>query len=172
MRLLLLSLMLIAFGNANARTAWERWLSDPTKSSADKVTRIEYETDLPEPAAGQRVTRDIEVLSKRVRAGDVAALRMAVRLSGSTESGANLEDIAQILGSAVRPYAPQLLRALKSAPEIRGCPGVGFLGERYVDKPASRRAELAARRAAIESVTDPTLAMEQARCLAGLAGAA
>ena len=163
-----LSLTVAATVNANANTDWERWLKQPTAANAERVGAIEYAAALSETEAGPRITRDLEALAKRVRSGQESALRLAFRLTDTTARGANLEDLHEMLGAAVRPHARKLLLALKSTPKVHGCPGVDFLGPEYVDQPARQREETVKRRAALQSVVEPALASERAKCLAAL----
>jgi hypothetical protein len=170
MRLLTLPLLCALSPNAHAVTDWERWLTSPTASNAQKVRAIEYSGKTAENEVGPRITRDLRALAKRVRAGDPASLRLALQLTNTTALGANLEDLHEMIGSAVRPHARRVLEGLKNSPEVRSCPGVGFLGTNFVDQPEKRRRELAARTRALEGVAEPSLASQRRECLAALKG--
>ena len=170
MRLLAMSLLTSLSLSAHAATDWERWLASPTAPNAQKVRAIEYSGNTTESEAGVRITRDLRALANRVHAGDPASLRLALKLTDTTAPGANLEDLHEMIGSAVKPHARKVLEALKYLPELSSCPGVGFLGTNFVDQPEKRQRELAARTTAIESVTEPSMARQRAQCLATLKG--
>jgi hypothetical protein len=170
MRLLALPLLCALSLNAHAVTDWERWLASPTAPNAQKVRAIEYGGKATESEIGPRITRDLRALAKRVRAGEPTSLRLALQLTNTTAPGANLEDLHEMIGSAIQPHARQVLEALKNSPEIRSCPGAGFLGSSFVDQPERRKRELRARARAIESVAEPSLASHRKECLAALKG--
>jgi len=168
MRSLAFSLTLAVAAAANASTAWESWLRQPTPANAGRVAAIGYTVALSDAEAGPRTTRDLETLAQRVRSGEEAALRLALRLTVTTAPGANLEDLHEMLGAAVRPHARRLLIALRKTPTVHGCPGVDFLGPEFVDQPERQREETVKRRAALQSVSDPALATVRGKCLATL----
>jgi hypothetical protein len=170
MRLLALSLLCALSLKAHAVTDWERWLNRPTASSAQKVRAIEYTGSMSENEIGTRITDDLQTLAKRVHAGDPASLQLALRLTETTNPGANLEDLHEMIGATVRSHAVQLLRAMKKVPRLTGCPGAGFLGPKFVDQREKRERELAARIKALEDVAEPSLASEREKCLAAAKG--
>ena len=100
-------------------------------------------------------------------AKDLKALQDALSRIDGTLPGENLEDLAE-LSSQYVVRAPATFLQAQSDP--RHCFGVNFLGVRYVDDRVAQTRELEARRAALESVTDPALASAKARCLRELAG--
>jgi hypothetical protein len=106
-------------------------------------------------------------LAARVAFGDPAALDQALALSVTTPPGEQLEELAELAATYVRPKPALFLKAQLSGP---GCFGVSFLGPDFVDNPGARAQELAARRQAVSSVADTALAEVKARCLAELAG--
>ncbi len=163
----LLLLCTLSF-DAHSVTDWERWLEKPTSSNAARVGVIEYTGKASEDVLGPRITRDLQVLAKRVHAGDPSSLRLAMRLTETTDPGANLEDLHQMIGAAVASHTEQFLQAVKANPQLRSCPGVGFLGTAFVDQTEKRDQELAARARALKSIAAPSLAAARKKCLAAL----
>ena len=98
---------------------------------------------------------------------DLKALQQALSRIETTLPGEKLEDLAEFSSQYV-VGAPATF--LKAQNDPRHCFGVNFLGVRYVDDLAAQTRELEARRAALESVTDPALASAKSRCLKELAG--
>jgi hypothetical protein len=106
-------------------------------------------------------------LAARAEAGEPAALRDILAASDGTPPGDQLEALAELSSRYVASAPVVFLEAQAARP---GCFGVGFLGERFTDDDAARAQERAARRQALQSVTDTKLASVKARCLAQLAG--
>jgi hypothetical protein len=106
-------------------------------------------------------------LAARVASEEPAALDQVLALSASTPPGEQLEELAELAATYVRPKPALFLKAQLSKP---GCFGVSFLGPNFVDNPGAQAQELAARRQALLSVSDTGLAAVRARCLAELAG--
>ena len=100
-------------------------------------------------------------------AKDLEELQQALSRIDTTLPGEKLEDLAEFSSKYV-VRAPATF--LKAQTDPRHCFGVSFLGVRYVDNLAAQTRELEARRAALESVTDPDLAAAKSRCLKELAG--
>ena len=98
---------------------------------------------------------------------DLKALQQALRQAETTLPGDNLEDLAELSSEYVIPAPAIFLRAQSD----RGhCFGVNFLGVKYVDDLSAQTRELAARRKALESITDPELASARLKCLRELTG--
>ena len=100
-------------------------------------------------------------------AKDFKALQQALRQADTTLPGEKLEELAEFSSQYVVPAPATFLRAQT---DPRHCFGVNFLGAKYVDDLSAQTRELAARRKALESVTDPDLAPARSRCLRELAG--
>ena len=98
---------------------------------------------------------------------DLQKLQEILRTARNTLPGERLEDLAEQASTYVRRTPNTFLLAQT---DQLGCFGVSFLGTDYVDQPAKRSRELAARRSALNSVKDPNLAAAKARCLAELVG--
>lgn len=104
-------------------------------------------------------------LAARAEAGEPAALRDILAASDGTLPGDRLEELAELSSRYVASAPAVFLEAQAARP---GCFGVEFLGERFTDADVARALERAARRKALQSVTDPGLASVKARCLAQL----
>jgi len=98
---------------------------------------------------------------------DLQKIQAILRTAQNTLPGGDLEDLAEQVSTYVRRAPNAFLLAQADQP---GCFGVEFLGADYIDQPTKRSRELAARRRALNSVTDPNLAATKARCIAALDG--
>lgn len=106
-------------------------------------------------------------LAERVLAGDAKAFRQLLAQAEITPPGEGLEELAELSSRFVRLAPADYLRSQANAPT---CFGVSFMGAAYVDDPLARDRELALRRKALESITDPTLSSAKHRCLEQLGG--
>ena len=106
-------------------------------------------------------------LAQRVLAGDSGAFQQVLAVADTTSPGEQLEELAELSARFVRLRPSEFLRAQATTPS---CFGVSFLGAAYVDNPDARAKELGLRRMALESVTEPALAVAKQRCLRELAG--
>lgn len=114
------------------------------------------------PAPGRPSVAD---LSARVDAGDTAAFLEVLALAEATPPGEPLEHLAEIASHFVRANPTGFLRAQTLG---KPCFGVSFMGPGFVDDPAARTKERSLRRAALESVSEPSLAAVKQQCLAEL----
>lgn len=104
--------------------------------------------------------------AQRVLSGDPTAFREVLAKAETTPPGERLEELAEISSRYVRLSPEEFLRGQASG---SGCFGVAFMGPDYVDNPQAVAGELALRRKALASVSDPELAPVRQRCLAALA---
>lgn len=126
---------------------------------------IEYSDDGKQADQGEATTRDLRVLAARVGRGDADSVAIAVRLVRTTPAGANLEDLYSMLGGAAGDSAEQFLSAIQREGDGRACPGVAFLGAKFVDNDPARVAELDRRRRAITKVSSGRLIPVRNLCL-------
>ncbi len=163
---LMLALMFsVAVPGALASTPWEAWIERPEPSSAKLVQKIEYTGSSSRADIGQATTRDLRSLAARIGRGDAESVAIAVRLARTTPAGANLEDIHAILGVTAGDDATRFLTALQLEGGGKSCPGVSFLGERFVDDEPARVAELERRKRAIMKVSSKWLMPIRKLCL-------
>lgn len=148
---------------ANVKTAWEQWLAKPNPTTANKVSTIEYSS--PDHDEDQRTTRELRTLYRHIQNNQTEAIRLALRLTQTTAPGHQLEELHDMLGHASRYRTANYLRALAAEPDISDCPGVDFLGERFVDRPTKRTAEIQARRQILNKIKNPKLIETRNRCL-------
>jgi hypothetical protein len=104
-------------------------------------------------------------LADKVLAGDAQAFRQVLSRAQVTEPGERLEELAEIASRFVRISPKEFLQAESDEPN---CFGISFLGPDYVDNPLARQQELDFRRAALQSVDDPSLSVVKQHCLAKL----
>jgi hypothetical protein len=104
-------------------------------------------------------------LSARVDSGDAAAFHEVLALAQITPPGESLEHLAVISSHFVRINPTEFLRAQALG---RPCFGVSFMGPAFVDNPAAKEHERSLRRAALESVSQSSLAAVKLQCLAEL----
>jgi hypothetical protein len=107
-------------------------------------------------------------LADRVLSGDLKAFREVLELSESTLPGERLEELAEISSRFVRIAPADFLHGQSGSPT---CFGVSFMGPGYVDDMAAKKKERALRRAALEAVSDPSLADVKRVCLSRLGDA-
>jgi hypothetical protein len=155
----------VAVPSALASTPWERWIERPEPTSAKLVQKIEYSVISGNADIGEATTRDLRTLATRVGRGDSESVAIAVRIARTTPAGANLEDIYSILGVAAGDDATRFLTAVKREGSGKSCPGISFLGEKFVDDEAARAAELDRRKRAIMKVTSNWLMPTRDLCL-------
>jgi hypothetical protein len=154
---------------AAAATPWEQYLATPTPANADAVTKITYSPGtLEHPEYGYDAL-DLELLKTQVAAGDVAAFRLAVRLSRAADGGL-AEDLTLIVASMIRSHPAAFLRELsKLAPADAELESMLLMtGAEYVDRVSAHTYELTQRRLAIANVRDEALKGFKRSCLAVL----
>ena len=110
------------------------------------------------------------VLRIQVFAGDADAFELTIRLLKRSD-GALLEDLAQICGLSIRVRPRQFLSgvAAQELPKRLLETILNAAGEEYVDKPKARQYEMKMRRAALESIDEPSLRTIRDLCLSLLA---
>ena len=118
-------------------------------------------------ASADAWTNKVRLLSSQVSSGDSAAFRRVLALAETTPPGDNLEDLAEIASRFVTINPKQFLRGQS---HYNNCFGVDFMGADYVDNDAKRERELFRRRAALQSIKDPSLLPVRQVCLAKLGG--
>jgi hypothetical protein len=101
-------------------------------------------------------------LAQRTLSGDAAAFREILKMAEITPPGEQLEELAEISSKFVLIDPVTFLREQSAHKE---CFGVDFLGPDYVDNFQAARKEHDRRYAALESVTDPALAIVRDRCI-------
>ena len=117
-------------------------------------------------STGQRQIYFPELSDQTTRL-DTAALREILDLSQTTLPGEQLEELAELASSYVKP---RTLEFLQAQPSHEHCFGASFLGPKFTDDTAARKAELLSRRKALAAVSDPTLVSIRDLCLASLPG--
>jgi hypothetical protein len=160
----------VALSGARAETPWEHYLALPSAERAGEVNAIEYTPGSLGHNKGHWGP-DLDILANQVLAGDEAALRLAFRLTKTTDGGL-LGDVLSILGKTTRIYPAEFLReagdfGLKSSllRSVLLNPGL-----EYTDRIQAGAYELAQRRLAMQSVSDPALLPLRNECLTILAG--
>ena len=152
MRSLLVTVVfLINTAPAIAATPWEEYLALPSSANAALVTTMTYSPgNVPH---GGDSPSDIRVLEDQVLAQDREAFRLLVRLYRSTDGGL-AEDLGVFPGHSVRVHPEFFLHEVAAL--NRPCSELAWAlnapGLQYVDRPAARRYEIDARKAALEDL--------------------
>ncbi len=154
---------------AMAMTPWERWIEKPTHKNAVLVREITYSRNAKSADFDPVTTRNLRLLSRRVMNGNFDALQIAVRLSQKTDPGANLEDLYAMLGEAAGRNSQTYLLALSMEAQVDTCPGIGFLGEKFVDNNLAREEEMRKRKRSLLKIHSPALSQIQSVCLREIA---
>jgi hypothetical protein len=101
-------------------------------------------------------------LAQKTLSGNAAAFREVLTKAETTPPGEQLEELAEISSKFVLIDPVGFLRTQSAYKE---CFGVDFLGPDYVDNFQAAREEYDRRYNALESVTDPALAVVRDRCI-------
>ena len=153
-----------ASGAIFAATSWEAYVAEPSPENARSVTAIQYS----KPIRSEEVTTDMQLLAVQVYSADREAFRLTLRLIGSTNPGADLEDLYEIAGRFLRQNPTAFLEGIATAGYSTHCPGASFVGLQYVDREKAKAYEIKARRKALLSVNSKSLLAVRNSCLAQL----
>lgn len=156
--------------------AYKTFRANPDSRNASAVTGLlpkRLNLPLPKTRDEQRcwyyIADHLEVLSKKVQAGDVEAVRLAFRLMAISD-GHMSEELDIMLGKLAIPHPRLFLKLLAENRElvVRLDALLGNLGEEYVDRFEAQCLALRRRVRALQTVTDTSLAHVRDEAIAAL----
>ena len=141
--LLILSTILCTSCNANQKTAWEEYLSNPSNKTADQVKFIEYSNE-----TSPNLALDLNVLKQKIDSFDGASIELSMRLlnnpTKSGLSGAAISITQEHLAKVITRNPQLYLSALENT-KSKECIALTNVGSEYVDRLDARVSELESR---------------------------